>query len=225
MDHTRNDTNLCRGMTYLRLWSSTTLPDSLGVALLTEPTQHSTADWTDCSRSRGYPTPTRANTHKHTGNRQQCNDSSEPDITQQWRREVGTTASFQSMVKDFIPHKESFAASDNERWLVLRAGTFPFSNYYDPPWLWRNGVLQSSQSLSTATYPWKGESTAHITNSMCIPPPHKEHSFVPVRKLQNLRPIRKQCWIQCGMFVVFTALRSLGAVLISECSRLRSSMY
>jgi hypothetical protein len=66
MNHTRNDTNLCRGMTYLRLCSSTTLPDSLGVALLTEPTQHSTADWTDCSRSRGYPTPTTANTH--TGN-------------------------------------------------------------------------------------------------------------------------------------------------------------
>jgi hypothetical protein len=69
-DHTSDDKLLYelapRNDTYLRLWSSTTLPDGLGVALLTEPTQHSTADWTECSRSRGNPTPTRANTH--TGN-------------------------------------------------------------------------------------------------------------------------------------------------------------
>jgi hypothetical protein len=192
-------TNLVRGMTHTS--DSGLLAHCQTVwAWRNPPLRHSTRQPTGVNPAvRRVTPPQQALTHTH---RQQCSDSSEPDITQQWRREVGSPARFLSLVKDFLPHKESFATSINERWLILLPGMSPLCSSS------RSSVAVTWSFITVITN--SHHRAIHWASSIYCTPSKLHVSLLQGKPFcsnekihQKRNPIWKVRWTQSGIYVVF----------------------
>lgn len=125
---------------------------------------------TASSQSLVSPTPTAAIHKTHTHTRQQCSDSSEPDTSQQWCREVGTSAlffysswriSFLDTIEEWFDYvnNSALANSHAKKGLLLSYPTQQDS-LLQPPWRFISIIIKSHHCE-------RGESTAHV-QKLCL---------------------------------------------------------